>query len=443
MRSSFPSDFAWGTATSAYQIEGAAQEDGKGVSIWDRFSHQPGAIEDGSTGDVACDHYHRLESDLDLLVKLGINAYRFSIAWPRVQPLGQGAWNPQGLDFYDRLVDGLLQRGITPHATLYHWDLPQTLQDMGGWANRDTCQYFAEYARTIATRLGDRVKAFATHNEPFVSAMLGNLMGIHAPGLKDAKTASQIAHHILLSHGMAVRAMRAATKADLGIVLNLSPTTPATSSQADQDKAEQEFAFVSRWYLDPLFRGTYPSTPAPIPLPDVQTGDMALIQQPIDFLGINYYFRDWCSTDTPPIPAPCKQGCSEMGWEIYPEGIYELLTKINREYKLPALYISENGVACADSIADDGLVHDAQRIRFIEDHLHELKRAIAEGVDVRGYFYWSLMDNFEWSKGFAMRFGLIHIDYPTQQRTFKDSALWYRDYIQRERFGAQQKEATL
>lgn len=439
----FPADFAWGAATSAYQIEGAAQEDGKGLSIWDSFSHQPGATHGGDHGDVACDHYHRLDSDLNLIASLGLNAYRFSISWPRVQPDGSGAWNEKGLAFYDRVVDGLLERGVAPHVTLYHWDLPQTLQDRGGWNNRDTCLRFADYARAIAQRLGDRVAAIATHNEPFVVATLGNLWGVHAPGLKDAKLASQVSHHLLLSHGMAIEAMRDVSKTNLGIVLNLSPTTPATDSEADRIKADQHFSFVSRWYLDPLFRGAYPELSAPVPLPEVRHGDMALIQQPIDFLGINYYFRDWCSADTPPVPAPCKQGTTEMGWEVYPEGLYELLSDIRRDYKLPPIYISENGMACADVVSEDGVVHDPRRISYIEDHLGALSKAMSEGVDVRGYFYWSLMDNFEWAKGYSMRFGLIHIDYQTQQRTLKDSALWYRDYIQRERSGAKQKEATL
>jgi len=439
----FPSDFIWGTATSAYQIEGASREDGKGLSIWDSFSHQPGAIDGGEHGDIACDHYHRLESDLNLIASLGVNAYRFSISWPRVQPAGQGAWNEKGLDFYDRLIDGLLERELAPHITLYHWDLPQVLQDLGGWGNRDTCKHFADYAKVLALRLGDRAASIATHNEPFVAAMLGNLWGMHAPGLKDAKLASQVSHHLLLSHGMAIEAMRDVSKAPLGIVLNLSPTTPATDSEADRIKADQHFSFVSRWYLDPLFRGAYPELAAPVPLPEVQPGDMALIQQPIDFLGINYYFRDWCSADTPPIPAPCAQGVTEMGWEVYPEGLHELLIGIHRDYKLPPIYISENGMACADSVTENGAVHDARRIRYIDDHLSALARARADGVDVRAYFYWSLMDNFEWAKGYSMRFGLIHIDYQTQQRTIKDSGLWYRDYIQRERSGAKQKEAML
>lgn len=441
--SQFPADFAWGAATSAFQVEGAVSADGKGPSIWDRFSHTAGKIDGGDHADLACDHYHRLDTDLDLMTQLGLNAYRFSISWPRVQPNGSGAWNPKGLAFYDRLVDGLLQRGIAPHLTLYHWDLPQALQDEGGWKNRSTCYRFAEYAHTIAEHLGDRVAAIATHNEPFVASMLGNLFGIHAPGNKDPQIASQTAHHLLLSHGLAIQSMRTVTRSDLGIVLNLSPCTAATASIADQQEAKRRFDFVGRFFLDPLLRGSYPDSELLIPLPEVKEGDLEIIRQPIDFLGINYYFREWCSTSTPPIPAPCVQGMSEMGWEVYPEGLYELLTQIDREYELPPVYISENGMACADSVSADGAVHDPRRIAYLEQHLEALSRAMREGVTVKGYFHWSLMDNFEWAKGYSMRFGLVHIDYQTQQRTLKDSALWYRDYIQRERLGAKQKEAML
>ena len=442
-KSQFPVDFAWGAATSAYQVEGAAFADGKGPSIWDSFSHTPGKTDGGDHGDIACDHYHRLETDLDLIAELGLNAYRFSISWPRVQPDGKGEWNQNGLDFYDRLIDGLLKRGIAPHVTLYHWDLPQALQDDGGWNNRATCYRFAEYACKLAEHFGDRVAAIATHNEPFVASMLGNLFGIHAPGNNDPKLASQVAHHLLLSHGLAVQSMRTVTQVSLGIVLNLSPCTAATASLGDQQDAKRRFDFVGRFFLDPLLRGAYPESELPVPLPQMEAGDLELIRLPIDFLGINYYFREWCSTDTPPIPAPCLQGVSEMGWEVYPEGLYELLTQLERDYELPPVYISENGMACADTVSADGAIHDPRRIAYIEQHLDALSRAMGEGVSVRGYFHWSLMDNFEWAKGYSMRFGLIHIDYQTQQRTFKDSALWYRDYIQRERFGAKQKEAML
>ena len=442
-KSQFPVDFAWGAATSAYQVEGAAFADGKGPSIWDSFSHTPGKTDGGDHGDIACDHYHRLETDLDLIAELGLNAYRFSISWPRVQPDGKGEWNQNGLDFYDRLIDGLLKRGIAPHVTLYHWDLPQALQDDGGWNNRATCYRFAEYACKLAEHFGDRVAAIATHNEPFVASMLGNLFSIHAPGNNDPQLASQVAHHLLLSHGLAVQSMRTVTQVSLGIVLNLSPCTAATASLGDQQDAKRRFDFVGRFFLDPLLRGAYPESELPVPLPQMEAGDLELIRLPIDFLGINYYFREWCSTDTPPIPAPCLQGVSEMGWEVYPEGLYELLTQLERDYELPPVYISENGMACADTVSADGAIHDPRRIAYIEQHLDALSRAMGEGVSVRGYFHWSLMDNFEWAKGYSMRFGLIHIDYQTQQRTFKDSALWYRDYIQRERFGAKQKEAML
>jgi beta-glucosidase len=429
----FPPNFQWGVATSAYQIEGAANEGGRGPSIWDTFSHTPGKVHNNETGDVACDHYHRLQSDLDLIKSLGVDAYRFSIAWPRVQPLGQGAWNEEGLAFYDRLVDGLLARGIAPHVTLYHWDLPQALQDQGGWEARETALHFAHYAQVMSLRLGDRVASISTHNEPWCTAVLGNEIGQFAPGIKDNKVMLRVAHHLLLSHGLALQAMRAAgVKAPLGIVLNYSPATPATSSAADAALAAREYATFVRWYMEPLFLKQYPQGPD-LPVCDViQSGDMDTIAQPMDFLGVNYYTRIWASTDTPPVPAPKALGVSDMGWENYPQGLTELLCKIDKDYKLPPIYITENGLAGADAVVN-GRVHDEPRIDYMRTHLAALQAAMAAGVDVRGFFYWSLMDNFEWNSGYAKRFGLFHVDYASQTRTAKDSALWYTELIAAQR----------
>ena len=429
----FPSSFQWGVATSSYQIEGAVNEGGRAPSIWDTFSHQPGKVDNNDTGDVACDHYHRWQSDLDLIKALGVDAYRFSIAWPRVQPLGSGAWNPAGLAFYDRLTDGLLERGITPHVTLYHWDLPQALQDNGGWTSRDTAKRFADYAQTMAERLGDRAASFSTHNEPWVTAVLGNQTGLFAPGLKDPVIARRVAHHLLLSHGLALRAIRAAgVKAALGIVLNQSPATPATSSAEDVALAAREYALLVRWFAEPLLLGRYPTAPDLPVCEAIEPGDLETIAQPLDFLGINYYTRIWSSTSNPPVPAPHAQGTSDMGWENYPEGLTELLCGLKRDYPLPPVFITENGMAHRDVLVD-GKVDDQPRIEYMRTHLSALKAAIDAGVDIRGFFYWSLMDNFEWSSGYAKRFGLVHVDYQTQVRTPKESAHWYRRFIEQQR----------
>ena len=429
----FPAAFQWGVATSAYQIEGAVHSDGRGPSIWDTFSHQPGKVFNGDTGDIACDHYNRWESDLDLIKGLGVDAYRFSIAWPRVQPAGSGAWNPAGLGFYDRLTDGLLARGLAPHITLYHWDLPQPLQDKGGWASRDTAQRFADYAQVVAERLGDRAASFATHNEPWVTAVLGNQTGLFAPGLTDQAIALRVAHHLLLSHGLALQAMRAAgVKAPLGIVFNQSPATPATQSEADIALAAREYALLVRWFIEPVLLGRYPEAPD-LPVCDVvHSGDLGIIAQPLDFMGLNYYTRAWCSTATPPVPAPNALGISEMGWENYPLGLTELLCRLKRDYPLPPVYITENGFAGADLVVN-GQVHDQPRIDYLRTHLQAMKAAMDAGVDVRAYFYWSLMDNFEWSSGYSKRFGLVHVDYKTQVRTLKSSAHWYKQLIHRHR----------
>ncbi|CUI07484.1 GH1 family beta-glucosidase [Massilia antarctica] len=432
----YPTDFTWGVATSAFQIEGGASADGKGPSIWDTFCLNPNNIKDKSDGTVACDHYNRYREDVGLISSLGVDAYRFSMAWARVQPSGKGAWNEAGFGFYDRLLDELAAKEIKAHLTLYHWDLPQGLQDDGGWLNRDTAHRFADYAHEVARRFGNRIAAIATHNEPWCSANLGYGNAQFAPGVADAKQAIQVSHHLLLSHGLAMTSMRAAaSSAQLGIVLNQWTADPATDSEADRAMAELEYARSVQWFMDPIFKGRYPELAlrahgenAPV----VHDGDLAAIAQPIDFLGVNYYFRSFCSAETPPRTPPGKLGFTDMGWEIYPQGLTELLVKLNAEYMLPPVYITENGMANPDSVSD-GKVADPERIAYVQMHLDSLKAAMEQGVDVRGYFLWSLLDNFEWNSGYAKRFGIVHVDYETQERTLKDSAIWYRDFLSAQR----------
>jgi beta-glucosidase len=428
----FPADFIWGVATSSFQIEGAAREDGKGESIWDRFCQAPDAILDASNGDVACDHYHRLDSDLDLIASLGVTAYRFSVSWPRVQPKGAGTWNAKGLDFYERLVDGLVRRGIQAHLTLNHWDLPQALQDRGGWTERDTMSRFVDYALAMNRRLGDRVAAITTHNEPWVIAVLGHEQGNFAPGLKSRKTALQVAHHLLVSHGMAVQALRAdGCRSQLGIVLNLSPMVPATDSPQDHAAALKADAAGRRWYTDPLFLGAYPQevmaelgADAPI----IHPGDMAHIAAPIDYLGVNYYTRQVISAAGPFDNKTSGLPLTEMGWEVYARGLTDLLLLLHKDYQLPNVLITENGGAFRDPLVD-GRVQDADRVDYLRTHIAAVADARDQGVPMRGYMVWSLMDNFEWSSGYTKRFGIVHVDYATQTRTLKDSALWYRDFL--------------
>jgi beta-glucosidase len=429
----FPRDFVWGTATSAFQIEGAARVDGKGASIWDEFCRVPGAIADGSNGDIACDHYHRVESDLDLIAHLGVTAYRFSISWPRVQPLGMGAVNAAGLDFYDRLVDGLLERKVQPYATLYHWDLPAELQRRdGGWSSRDTAHRFADYAQIIADRLGDRVASFATHNEPWVTTVLGYERGTFAPGIRDRRVAYQAGHHLLISHGLAMQAIRQTrTRADVGIVLNMSPVYPATDSDLDAEHARLEDGRLVRWYMDALFKSHYPADVVEHlgeDAPRVLPGDAELIAQPCDFLGVNYYHPTVSSSANPASPASSGAAVTDMGWEVAPHSLADLLLRLKRDYELPPIFITENGAAYEDQIVD-GRVEDEQRRHYIELHLAAIADVIQRGVNVKGYFVWSLMDNFEWAEGYRKRFGIIHIDYATLRRTLKRSALWYRSLL--------------
>ena len=432
----FPPGFVWGVATSSFQIEGGATEDGKGESIWDRFCRIPGAIADGSNGDTACDHCHRWREDLDLIAAIGVDAYRFSISWPRVRPGGAGAWNAKGLDFYERLVDGLLERGVKPYVTLNHWDLPAELQDGGGWAHRDTVHRFVEYALGVHDRLGDRVAAITTHNEPWVIATLGHETGVFAPGLKSRATAAQVSHHLLLSHGLALQALRAAgCRSQLGIVLNLSPVHAATASAADLAHARLEDGRGLRWYLDPLFKAAYPPDVLEFlgaDAPRVEPGDLQAIATPMDFLGINYYSRTVVSAGSAWDTARGGMEVTEMGWEIYPDGLTELLRRLHHDSAVPPLYVKENGGAFKDRVVD-GQVHDADRVAYIASHIAAVGDALAQGVRMAGYMVWSLLDNFEWASGYAKRFGIVHVDYATQRRTMKDSAHWYRAFLQGQR----------
>jgi len=428
----FPKNFLWGVASSAFQIEGAASADGKGPSIWDEFCRQPGATADGSDGQVACDHYNRLESDLDLITALGIQAYRFSISWPRIQPLGYGPVNTRGLAFYDRLVDGLLARNIQPFLTLYHWDLPAALQrEQRGWADRDTAQRFAEYAALIARHLGDRVHSFVTHNEPWVTATIGHELGHFAPGIKNRAVAMQVSHHCLLSHGLAAQAIRSScAQAAVGIVLNLSPVSPATDSAADKLQASQEDGLLVRWYLDSLLRGHYPAEVLEFlgtDAPRTNAEDAALIAQPLDFLGVNYYHPIVSTANQPYVTAHTGAVVTDMGWEVAPGQFTDLLVSIGRDYDLPPVLITENGAAYRDKLVN-GAVQDEDRRAYLEAHMGAVADAIERGVDVRGYFVWSLLDNFEWASGYSKRFGLYYVDYPTQARILKHSGLWYRDF---------------
>jgi beta-glucosidase len=440
----FPEHFIWGAATSSYQIEGAWNEDGKGESIWDRFSHTPGKIIDGSNGDMACDHYHRWPEDIALMQMLNFQAYRFSIAWPRILPDGVGRVNQKGLDFYSRLVDGLLAAGITPFATLYHWDLPQVLQDKGGWPERFMVDAFAEYADVVTRHLGDRVKNWMTHNEPWCISFLSYQIGEHAPGWQDHTAALQAAHHVLLSHGRAVPIIRAnSPQAEVGIVLNLNQTYAASPSHADYQAARWFDGWFNRWFLDAVYGRHYPadmvaafSQHLPNGLDFVQAGDMEEIAIHTDFLGINYYsravLRDESAKDNlSRVVDPAVNEHTEMNWEVYPDGLFELLTRLHVDYRVPKIYIAENGASYSDGPTGDGRIPDTRRLNYLRDHFIACHRALQIGVPLAGYFAWSFMDNFEWAKGYLQRFGIVWVDYETQQRIPKDSALWYRDVIAR------------
>ncbi|KAB8166513.1 beta-glucosidase [Streptomyces sp. 3MP-14] len=450
----FPPGFAFGAATAAYQIEGAHDVGGRGPSIWDTYCRTPGKVADGATGDVACDHYHRYREDVALLRELGVDDYRFSIAWPRVQPTGSGPANAEGIAFYDRLLDELLAAGIRPAATLYHWDLPQALEDRGGWRVRETAERFAEYAAIVADRLGDRIPRWITLNEPFCAAFVGYAIGRHAPGAREGRGALAAAHHLLVGHGLAVRALRAAGQGEVGITLNPDRLLPASDSAADLAAVRRAETLHNAVWFDPLFAGRYPEHEAETwgGLADGsyrEDGDLDLIGAPLDFVGVNYY-RPITIAAAPHREAdPARRtavdiGVEEtwrddvrhttMGWPVVPESFTDLLVDLDRRHpNLPPLYITENGSAEADTVADDGQVHDADRVAYLRDHLAALAEAVRAGVDVRGYYVWSLLDNFEWAFGYDKRFGIVRVDYDTLERLPKDSYRWYQGLIRHHR----------
>ncbi|WP_410050338.1 GH1 family beta-glucosidase [Actinomadura sp. HBU206391] len=444
---SLPPGFRWGVATAAYQIEGAVDEDGRGTSIWDTFSHEPGRTRDGHTGDVACDHYHRWPEDVRLMAGLGVHDYRFSVAWPRIQPTGAGPVNAAGLDFYDRLTDGLLEHGITPNPTLYHWDLPQPLEDRGGWLNRDTAHRFAEYADAVAERLADRVGMWMTLNEPVVVMAYGYAFGLHAPGRALVLDALPTAHHQLLAHGLAVGALRARGARRIAIANHYIPAWPAGETAGDIAAAEAFDILINRLFTEPILLGRYPDLSAlgaagalaaghgagpadPGDLPVVRDGDLDVISAPIDALGVNYYQPNLlAAAPEGPLPFDIRpvegRPTTGTGWPVVPEALRDLLLDLRRRYggALPPVHITENGCSY------DERLDDADRVAFLDAHLRAVREAIDEGVDVRGYYVWSLMDNFEWAEGYHPRFGLVHIDYATQRRTPRASYAWYRDLI--------------
>ncbi|MEU8842473.1 GH1 family beta-glucosidase [Streptomyces roseus] len=433
-----PRRFAWGTATSAYQIEGAVAEDGRAPSIWDTFSHTPGAVDGGHTGDTACDHYHRWREDIALMRELGTNAYRMSVAWPRVVPGGDGPANAKGLAFYDRLVDGLLDAGITPSVTLYHWDLPQALQDRGGWPERATAEHFAAYAGLVAARLGDRVTQWATLNEPLCSAWIGHLEGRMAPGWTDLTAAVRASYHLLLGHGLATQAVRAAAPGALiGIVNNLSTIEPATDGEADRAAAVRMDGHVNRWWLDPVHGRGFPADMREVYAVDLpeHPGDLAAIAAPLDWTGLNYYFPQTVAAD-PGGPAPYARQIDRPGvprtgmdWEVDADGLETLLMRLTEEYGARQIHVTENGSSYADTVAADGSVHDPERARYLTGHLAACARAARRGAPLAGYYAWSLLDNFEWAYGYDKRFGLVRVDYATQRRTVKTSGRRYAEVI--------------
>jgi len=441
MRIQFPNDFMWGAATASYQIEGAWDADGKGESIWDRFTHTSGRIRDGSTGDRACDHYHRYLEDIALMRELKLRAYRFSVSWPRILPSGGGRPNRAGLDFYTRLVDALLEAGITPMLTLYHWDLPQTLSDKGGWTNRDMAGWFSDYASAVARELGDRVPLWTTLNEPQIFTLLGYRAGFFPPGVRDEQAYLQASHHANLAHGQAVQALRAdVSQAQIGTVLAIQSLHPVTDSSDDLRATETMDGVWNRWFAEPVLLGRYPADMlelyADLESPILE-GDMERIFQPLDFVGLNCYTRNFVEYDpnagrikgrfnTRRLPGA---EYTVKGWEVYPPSIYEALIRFKKDWGDPPVYVTENGAAFDDRVVD-GAVHDPDRTRYLRTYLAEVHRAIRDGVQVKGYFVWTLMDNFEWASGYTERFGLIHVDFQSQQRIVKDSAHWYQGLIE-------------
>jgi beta-glucosidase len=432
----FPADFVWGASTSSYQIEGAVNEDGRGKSIWDLFCHTPGRVKNGDTGDVACDHYHRWREDVDLLSRGGFGAYRFSTAWPRILPTGSGTIEERGLDFYDRLVDRLMALGIAPWLCLYHWDMPQVLQDRGGWLNRDTVQRFADYGRVVARRLGDRVKHWAMFNEPNVHALFGYGTGEHAPGLTGLPNMLAAIHHENLAHGRALQALRAErSDLKLGTVISLQPARPSSDREEDVRAAARFDAMWNGACLDPLLHGSYPTPTAAEFAPLIADGDLAAIHQPLDYLGVNYYspmyiehapqslFGAWYGA------VPNSMRVTAMGWPIDAAGLTEELIRLRDYYNDPNIYVTENGACYDDPLAVDGTVHDEDRVAYLRDHLAAAQKALTAGVKLRGYFVWSLLDNFEWVEGYGRRFGIIYVDFKTLKRTPKASYRWLADFI--------------
>ncbi len=450
----FPDDFIFGVATSSYQIEGATREDGRGPSIWDAFSNMPGRVYQGHNGDVACDHYHLWEKDLDLIQALGVDAYRFSIAWPRILPNGVGAVNDKGLDFYDRLVDGMLERDLQVFPTLYHWDLPQALAGYGGWTDRNTADAFANYASVVMKRLGDRFDTVTTFNEPWCACHLSHLLGIHAPGEKNREATVRAIHTMNLAHGLGVQAIRA-ERSDIpcGIVINAMSITPATDNQADIDAAERQFQFDNGVFFSPIFDGKYDDefNEALGELLPIQEGDLATINQPLDFWGFNYYtpvkvadatHSSSVFPHTKNVTATNRKDRTDIGWEIGAHGLSDLLTQVYKRYDLPPVYITENGACYNTDIGEDGKIHDEQRTAYFEEHITECAKIIEAGIDMRGYFAWSLMDNFEWAEGYKMRFGIVHVDFESQVRTIKDSGYWFSELSQTHRANADAKEGS-
>jgi beta-glucosidase len=444
--SALPPDFVWGVATSAYQIEGAVGTDGRAPSIWDAFARRPGAVDNGDTGDVACDHYHRWPEDVALMRRLGVDAYRFSVAWPRILPDGVGRPNPAGLAFYDRLVDTLLEAGIRPFVTLYHWDLPLVLQERGGWPERFTAEVFGQYASVVAEALGDRVRDWCTINEPLCVAWIGHLEGRMAPGERDLSRAVRASHHLLLGHGLATAAVRAATRGpvSIGMVCNLSPCRPASDRPEDIAAARRADGHTNRWWLDPVYGRGYPTDMIDTYgiEPPVASGDLDVIAAPTDFLGVNYYFR-LVVVDDPDGPAPRARqvpvaGSREtaMGWEVYPDGLEQLLVRVADDYAPVRVFVTESGSAWLDRVEATGQIEDKDRTDHLEQHVEACAAAVARGVPVAGYFVWSLLDNFEWSYGYDKRFGLVHVDYATQRRTMKASGYRYAEMIRASRHPA-------
>lgn len=436
MRKSFPKDFLFGTATSAYQIEGAVREDGRGPSIWDTFSHTPGRIKEGHTADLACDHYHRYLEDIALMANLGVDAYRFSVAWPRILPHGWGHPNPRGLDFYDRLVDALLEHGIEPFVTLYHWDLPQALEEKGGWGNRETAQAFAEYAQVVAGRLKDRVRRFITLNEPWVTAFLGHFFGLHAPGHRSLDLALRAVHHQTLAHLLAARALR---EMGLEVGLTVDLTWVEAASPLDEGAKGEFEAYRNRLFLDPIYHKQYPEalqSVFPWLFQDEVQGDLDRLALPPDFLGVNYYtrtlVRQSSKTQTPleAQPLPPRGPTTAMGWEVYPQGLREVLLWVHKEYGAGRIYVTENGAAYEDRL-EGGRISDPERKAYLEGHIQAVLEAIQMGAPVKGYFVWSLLDNFEWIEGYTKRFGIVYVDFSTQRRILKESGRWYRNFIEK------------